>query len=99
MDSTSEKIILSSNRALLFNIIPSVRLIFVRFEKNELTLSVYTDRELDEEEKDIYYAVGGEISGDFIKLKNSLADVHFYVSTNNFEELPQNGQLVYARHE
>ncbi|MBD1434958.1 hypothetical protein H8B06_19210 [Sphingobacterium sp. DN00404] len=93
------KLRLSSNRALLFNVISSVKYICVKLKKEKLILSVYCERELTEDEKDIYYAVAGEIIGDFVELDDSLTEVEFIVSNKKYEKSDCKGELVYARYE
>ncbi|SEL98315.1 hypothetical protein [Parapedobacter koreensis] len=93
------QLLLSANRALLFNIIKAVRFIFVKVEDSILLLNVFTERSLTDDEKDIYYAMAGEISGDFEEIDDSCTNVTFIVTDDEFETIEQDGQLVYARHE
>jgi hypothetical protein len=95
----NERLLLSVQRALLFNIINSVRFIFIENKGEELLMSVYTDTELMNEEKDIYYAVLGEILGDFTNINDAASEVIFIVNRSAFEKINNSGILVYARYE
>lgn len=93
----SERILLSAQRALLFNIIDCVRFIFIQKEQNKLLMHVYSDRLLSEQEKDIYYSVGGEICGDFTELIDS--NVKFYSGNTEYDNIQKLEFLIYARYE
>ena len=95
MTRTSLK--LSSHTALLFNVIACVKFIFLKVEHDILIMHVHVDRELTDEEKDVYYSVGGEICGDFPEL--SVSDVSFIVSDFPYESLDKLDMLIYARYE
>ncbi len=90
-------LLLSTYRALLFNILQCTRFIYIDVKEQILNMSIYVDRELSDEEKDVYYSVAGEICGDFIKLENSV--VNFHLNNLKFENNLDNGILVYARYE
>lgn len=94
-----DKLRLSSSRALLFNVLPSIRFIFVKLKGHQLILSVYSDRALIKEEEDIYFSVCGEISGDFENIDESVSEVKFYVTNYCFEDIDEEGELIYARYE
>ena len=90
---------ISALRALLFNITSSIRFIFIQSVEDKLILFVYTDKELSESEKDIFYAVSGEISGDFPFLDDSKSEVNFVNDNNKFESIKNEGDLIFARYE
>lgn len=94
-----KQLLLSAFRGLLFNIIAPVRFIFMQIIDNRLIITIYSDRELNELERDIYHAVSGEISGDFIFLDDSLSEVNFIVTNKTFETIKESGDLVFARYE
>lgn len=96
---TKTQLILSAHRALLFNILCSVRFIFIDVNDNKLLVSIYADKDFSVDEKDIYYAVSGEISGDFPELDDAISEVRFFVDDSNFEDITNPGILIYARHE
>lgn len=93
------RLLLSALRAMLFNVIGTVRFIFVKVDDSVILLNVFTDRSLTDDEKDIYYAVAGEISGDFQEVDDSRTRVVFIVTSEKFEAIEHDGLLVYARHE
>ncbi|MGV6944276.1 hypothetical protein [Sphingobacterium kyonggiense] len=95
------RIRLSLHRALLFNVLSSVRFIFIKVISDKLILTVFSDTDLSLAEKDIYYSVIGEITGDFKELDDSISEVKFIVSQVQYEELSNKniGDLVYARYE
>lgn len=92
---------LSLHRALLFNILCSVQFIFVKVIGNKLILTVYSDVEFSLAEKDVYYSVIGEVTGDFVELDDSISELNLVVSKVNFEKLAtsNSGDLIYARYE
>ncbi|GAB4034672.1 hypothetical protein GCM10028809_40910 [Spirosoma gilvum] len=88
---------LFASRALLFNVLSCTRFIFVEFKSGHLLLRIYNDRELTDDEKDIYYAVYGELEGDFTG--SICGEVDLQVTRAPFEQIDQTGELVYARYE
>jgi len=52
-------------------------------------------------EKDIYYSLIGEVTGDFVEWDDSISDLNLVVSQVNFEKLATSniGDLIYARYE
>jgi|APEBP8051072266_1049373.scaffolds.fasta_scaffold06677_3 hypothetical protein len=93
------QLLLSTYRALLFNIICSVRFIYLEQLENtedKVNLFIYSDRELTEDEKDIYFAVAAEISGDYCDMESP--DVHFIVDNREYDPKNYQGKLVYARY-
>lgn len=88
----------SLQRALLYNIIPAVRVISVDVDnESNLFINVCCDRELNQEEKDIYFSVGGEVAGDFPEIKNT--DVNFSFLPVESGECLVFPLVVYARYE
>jgi hypothetical protein len=94
-----DKLLLSVQRALLFNILNSVRFIFIENQGDKILLTIYSDNELTTEEKDIYFAVLGEILGDFSNINDSASEVIFMINDIKFEKIKNQGILVYARYE
>ncbi|MDF1546172.1 MAG: hypothetical protein P1P88_00025 [Bacteroidales bacterium] len=93
-------LLLSIQRALLFNILAYIRFIFIEVEKGPfLKIWIYSDKELNESEKEIYYSVAGEVVGDFTELNNQDVEVLFFVDQSNFENIQKLTNLVYARYE
>jgi hypothetical protein len=96
---SNAELILSFQRALLFNILPSVRYIFAEIrEINSLDMLVYTDRELSEWEKDVYYAVSAEVEGDFVEV-GAQGTVKFVTDVRDYAEVSKLQLLIYARYE
>jgi hypothetical protein len=94
---TKAELLLSAQRALLFAIIPSVQFISVEITGNTLSMYVYVDKELNEEEKDIYYSAIAEMERDFAETHNTHID--FFISKAKFEDVKHLQHLVYARYE
>lgn len=96
------EIFLSAQRALLFNVLSSTRFIFIKLYKNCIDLTIISDKELDEIEKDIYHAVSAEIVGDFTTVDDSHSNIYFKFNTQPFEYLTLSsdyGDLIFARYE
>jgi hypothetical protein len=93
-----DHLLLSAQRALLFNVIDCVRFICAEISDNKLMLYIYSDRELTEDEMDLYYGVSAEMSGDFV-LDDSKSKTIFIVEHGQFESITITGKLVYARYE
>jgi len=94
---TTAELLLSAQRALLFNITLNVRLIFIEARAEHLIMLVYSDIDLTDEEKDVYYSSAGEITGDFVELDTS--EVFFIVTTEAYEKVDKLEHLVFARYE
>ena len=93
-------LLLSGHRAMLFNIIPAARFITINISApSALQIFVYSDRLLSSNEKDIYYSMSGEICGDFPELDDSKSEVIFIVTTEKFESIKVQGELIYVRNE
>mgnify|MGYP000674529527 CR=1 FL=1 len=90
---------LSAQRALLFNILSCVRFIFIENREGKIILSVYTDRNLSDSEKELYYESLGEILGDFTDLDFEGSMTLIEVTNKEAREIEDRGVLVYARFE
>ncbi len=98
MNIDQSKLLLSSQRALLFCITSIMRFIFIEVcSDGKLKMLVYVQKELTEGELDMLYSAAGEICGDFIGLDDS--DVEVVVSNSNYEQIKGLKHLVYARAE
>lgn len=93
------QLIASANRALLFNILPSIRMIYVKVKNRGITLNIVSEEDLNDFERDIYFAVLGEISGDFESIDISQSETNFITSTLEFSMQKIDGIMVYARFE
>ncbi|WP_147320152.1 hypothetical protein [Chitinophaga silvisoli] len=90
---------LSAQSALLFNILSCVRFIFIENREGKIILSVYTDRDLSDSEKELYYESLGEILGDFTDLDFEGSMTLIEVTNKEAREIEGRGVLVYARYE
>lgn len=91
----SAQLILSAQRAMLFNISQKFRMISLEVDENKtLKLLVIISSELTEEEKDLAYSMTGEIVGDFVEIEKS--DVDFIVSNDPINSLERLHILMYA---
>jgi hypothetical protein len=93
-----EELLLSAQRALLFNIIPKVKYIFIETVNTQLLMMVYSNKELTPEEKDMYFAVCGEIVGDFEYLSLEYSEVRFEFGIIQYDELKKLENLVFAQY-
>jgi hypothetical protein len=83
------QVFISVQRALLFNILKSLRFIFVKYGVNRIDLVFISDKELTDDERDIYYAVSSEIDGDFSEIKSSsvtFVESNLELSTLDYEK-------------
>ncbi|WP_444887287.1 hypothetical protein [Microbulbifer sp. JMSA008] len=91
-------LLLSAQRALLFNISSAMRFISIEVSlDNKLKVLAYVQRELNEDELDMIYSAAGEICGDFVELEDS--DVEVRISSSNYENVKSLKFLVFARAE
>lgn len=91
----SAQLILSAQRAMLFNVSQKFRMISLEVDENKtLKLLVIISSELTEEEKDLAYSMAGEIVGDFVEIEKS--DVDFIVSNDPINSLERLHILMYA---
>ncbi|RFM29240.1 hypothetical protein DXN04_33695 [Chitinophaga silvisoli] len=84
---------------MLFNILSCVRFIFIENREGKIILSVYTDRDLSDSEKELYYESLGEILGDFTDLDFEGSMTLIEVTNKEAREIEGRGVLVYARYE
>lgn len=84
--------LLAFQRALLFNVTYRTRLILADIIDSKLIIWVYLDSEPTDDEKDVYYSVCAELTGEFIELDDNISEVQFL--TDNFSEENLNGKLL-----
>lgn len=96
---TDTSLMLSAQRALLFAVSSSLRFLSMEVNGAMLRMRLYLDTEPAEDEKDMYFAVSGEISGDFPELDDALSSTEFVVSSQSFDDLEHLKLLVFARAE
>lgn len=94
---SNQSLRLSAQRALTFNVLCCIRFISIEVIEAKLLMWVYSERELSEDEKDIYYSTSGEILGDFPELINE--EVKIFVTDSDFNSLKHLKYLIYARYE
>lgn len=91
------RVLLSSQRAMLFNICPKFRMISLELNNNSvLKVLVIISEALTEEEKDLAYSFSGEIEGDYPEIASS--DVVFLLDTRDIDLLPRLKNLVFSLH-
>lgn len=90
------QLLLAFQNALLFNITYGTRLILADVIESKLIIWVYLDREPTVHEKDVYYSVSAEITGDFLELDESLSEVQFLTESFSEESL-KDRLLLFAR--
>lgn len=89
------QILLSAQRAMLFNICPKFRMISLELtDDNILKVLVIISEVLTEEEKDLAYSFSGEIEGDYPEVVSS--DVSFLLDTRDIDLLPRLKTLVFS---
>lgn len=93
----NDELLWSAHRALLFNVTPNTRFIFMEVRANHIIIYVYSEEELNDEELDVYYSVAAEMEGDFAEVVTS--EVYFFVTTDPFENVIKLEHLLYARYE
>ena len=86
-------LILIFQKSLLFNISKSTRIIAAYIQNNDsLIIEVYFDRIPSDDEKDLYYAVSAEVTGDIDFLDEAKSKVIFSIKEIKDKELK--GKLV-----
>ncbi len=86
----------SAQRAFLFNITASMRLIAIDKSDNGVDMYVSSYQELSEDEIDCVYGAAGEITGDFVELDD--INVIFSVCNDETIDISQfKGTIIYAR--
>ncbi|WP_373962718.1 hypothetical protein [Kosakonia sacchari] len=89
------RILLSAQRAMLFNICPKFRMISLEVNAdNVLKVLIIISEVLTDEEKDLAYSLSGEIEGDYPELVSS--DVSFSLDTRDIDLLPRLKILVFS---
>lgn len=92
------KILLSAQRAMLFNICPKFRMISVELMKDStLKVLVIISESLTEEEEDLAYSFSGEIEGDYPEIVSS--NVFFLLDTQKIDNLPRLKYVVFSLYE
>lgn len=90
-------LLLSFQKALLFNVTFHTRLILADVHDNKkLIMWAYLDRAPTDDEKDVYYSVSAEVAGDFVDLDDAISEVHFLTENINDEDL-RDKLLLFAR--
>ncbi len=89
-------LLLSAQRALLFAVSPALRFISIEASDRELRMRVHMMSEPSEDERDMYFAMSGEIIGDFPELDVAQSGVEFVVDMRPFEQLEHLKYLVFA---
>ncbi|PDO84934.1 hypothetical protein [Kosakonia pseudosacchari] len=89
------RILLSAQRAMLFNICSKFRMISLEVNgDNVLKVLIIISEALTDEEKDLAYSLSGEIEGDYPELVSS--DVSFLLDTRDIDLLPRLKILVFS---
>ncbi len=96
-EKIKNQLLLAFQRALLFNITYHTRVIVADvIENSKLIVWVYLDRVPTDDEKDLYYSVCAELTGEFMYLDDATSEVHF--STDSFaEENLKDKLILFAR--
>lgn len=95
IDMNSAQLILSAQRAMLFNMSPKFRMISIEVSKNQiLIMLVISSSELSDDEKDLISSIIGEIEGDFCEIKSS--EVNFIIDNGDIDNLRRLDTLIYA---
>lgn len=89
------QLLLSAQRAMLFNICPKFRMISLELtDDNVLKVLFIISEILNEDEKDLAYSFSGEIEGDYPEIVSN--DVSFLLDTRNIDLLPRLKTLVFS---
>lgn len=89
---------LSAQRALLGNVTPNLRAVCVNVEENVISAVFYCDKEISEEEFELYEQVKDQIIADFCNLQ----ELEFSLETVRLDypkKMPLKGFWVYYRNE
>ncbi|WP_375562231.1 hypothetical protein ACE193_06685 [Bernardetia sp. OM2101] len=89
-------LIISINRASLFNITVNTRCITFSLIDKCIYLRVITYNPVDEYEKDLYFSIGAEVEGDFVDLK---CEVEIVQSNLSMTDITRGRHTTYAREE
>lgn len=89
------QLLLSAQRALLFNISPKFRMISLEVDSEGiLQVLVIISNEVNEEEKDLIYSFAGEIEGDYTEISST--NVEFLVSSDEINLIPRLPKIVFS---
>lgn len=89
------QLLLSAQRAMLFNISPKFRMISIDVDcAGVLQVLVITSSKLDEEEKDLMYSFAGEIEGDYLEISST--NVEFLVNCDDINLIPRLPTIVFS---
>lgn len=96
-ENRKNQLLLSFQKVLLFNITFHTKLIVANvFNSSKLVIWVYMDKLPTDDEKDVYYSICAEVTGEFLDLDDSISEVHFL--TESFaEENLKDKLLLFAR--
>ncbi|AFM03398.1 hypothetical protein Fleli_0944 [Bernardetia litoralis DSM 6794] len=89
-------LIISINRASLFNITANTRCITFSLIDKCICIRVTTYKPVDEYEKDLYFSIAAEVEGDFIDLK---CEIKIVQSTLSITDVTKGKNTTYAREE
>ncbi|WP_392559807.1 hypothetical protein [Orbus mooreae] len=89
------QLLLSAQRAMLFNISPKFRMISIDIDSDRvLQVLVVISSEVDEEEKDLMYSFAGEIEGDFSEISST--NVVFIINSDDINIIPRLPKIVFS---
>lgn len=89
------QLLLSAQRAMLFNISPKFRMISIDIDcAGVLQVLVITSSKVDEEEKDLIHSFAGEIEGDYPEI--SSINVEFLVNRDDINFIPRLPKIVFS---
>lgn len=89
------QLLLSAQRAMLFNISPKFRMISIDIDSARvLQVLVIISSEVNEEEKDLMYSFAGEIEGDYTEISST--NVEFLVNTDDINLIPRLSKIVFS---
>lgn len=89
------QLLLSAQRAMLFNISPKFRMISIDIDFDRvLQVLVIISSEVDEEEKDLMYSFAGEIEGDFSEISST--NVEFIINSDDINIVPRLSKIVFS---
>lgn len=95
---SNKQLFISAQRALNpLDISNSIVLIVAIITKDKLQIDVFSEIELTSDERDVCYAISGEISGDFPDLDDSKSEVNFFSIDSALQIRPKDNVIVYYR--
>ena len=96
------KLRLSAQKALLNNIFPNLRAVFVGPTEGEVLICFYIDGEISEEDRKVCESVSKKILSDVLHFIGAEENVHFNTPIVRLDfpnKMPLNGLWVYYRRE